>query len=152
MAGDFNGDGRLDLAVAASGFDQTGPLRTSLRSCWATATAPSSHHVIYSLGPNPGILEAGDFNGDGRLDLAAFSIRYPVGRHTSRSCWATATAPSSPPIIPILRQVEASSIVAGDFNGDGQLDLAVAANLREYSYSMACTVLWATATAHSSPR
>ena len=64
----------------------------------------------------------GDFTGDGHLDLAvsdADSASY-------RCCWATATAPSSPPERP-ARGIEAwIAIVAGDFTGDGHLDLAVA--------------------------
>ena len=37
---------------------------------------------------------AGDFNGDGRLDLAVAALRR---RERWRSCWATGTASSSPP-------------------------------------------------------
>ena len=169
VAGDFTGDGQLDLAVAE--------LRLAndvSRCCWATATARSSPRSTYAVGSDPDAIVAGDFNGDGQLDLAVAQrqrLRRRLGpagqrrRHvpapghlrgrgrtqvaivagdftgdgqldlavanydcttTSRCCWATATARSSPQVtyaVGIWHQV---AIVAGDFNGDGQLDLAVA--------------------------
>ncbi len=63
VAGDFNGDGKLDLAVATL-TDGTSP------SCWATVTGRSSPPRDYAVGADPVAIVAGDFNGDGELDLA----------------------------------------------------------------------------------
>ena len=48
--------------------------------------------VTYAVGSSPDALVAGDFNGDGRTDLAVANST-PT---TCRCCWATATAPSRP--------------------------------------------------------
>ena len=47
--------------------------------------------VTYAVGSDPDAIVAGDFTGDGRLDLAVYR-RGPASRYS----WATATAPSSP--------------------------------------------------------
>ena len=63
----------------------------------------------------------GDFNGDGKQDLAlANSLT------TSRSCGAMVGAISASPATSMLAvMVWSSSIAVGDFNGDGKQDIAV---------------------------
>ena len=61
--------------------------------------------------------------------------------------WTIMLTPSSSPFQPIPVGANPCVIVAGDFTGNGQLDLAVA-NERDGTVS----VLWATVTAPSSPR
>ena len=60
--GDFNGDGRLDLATA-------NPMPTGYRFCWARAMAPLPRPGLRG-GRGSCVVTVGDFNGDGRLDLA----------------------------------------------------------------------------------
>ena len=48
------------------------------------------HQVTYAVGSHPDAIVAGDFNGDGRTDLAVAN----EGDNTCRCCWATATARS----------------------------------------------------------
>ena len=67
---------------------------------------------------------AGDFNGDGQLDLAAARGDGLTDSTWCRCCWATATARSSPRSV--RGRATGAIIVAGDFTGDGKLDLAVA--------------------------
>ena len=94
---------------------------TTSPSCWATATARSSRPMTYACGTIPTAIVAGDFTGDGKLDLAVVDRRQwqvvdPAGQRRrdvpargDLRCWDQ-TVP----------------IVAGDFTGDGKLDLAVA--------------------------
>ena len=64
MAGDFNGDGRLDLAVANAGDDYgLDPAGQRRRHVPARRSRTRS-------GSDPVAIVAGDFTGDGQLDLA----------------------------------------------------------------------------------
>ena len=110
VAGDFTGDGRLDLAVANDGCP-TAPCRC----CWATATAPSSPRSLTRWGRTPMRIVAGDFNGDGQLDLAVanvdandVSVLLGNGDGTFQ------------PQVTYAVGIEPDAIVAGDFNGDGR--------------------------------
>ena len=63
VAGDFNGDGRTDLAVANAGSNDVSVLLGNGDGTFQT-------QVTYAVGSDPDALVAGDFNGDGRTDLA----------------------------------------------------------------------------------
>ena len=98
-------------------------IATTCRCCWATATAPSSPRSLTRSGSTRIAIVAGDFNGDGRLDLAVsqrrrqhVSVLLGNGDGTFQTPVRSQNAVGSDP----------AAIVAGDFNGDGQLDLAVA--------------------------
>ncbi len=87
VVGDFNGDGRLDVAVADSG-DSDGDGQAS-RSSWATATALSRPRYFYPAGTYPSSIVAGDFTGNGVLDLAVSQsllrrCHGPPGRRSRR--------------------------------------------------------------------
>ena len=94
VAGDFNGDGRLDLAVARlhriGTFDAAGQRRRHL----------PARRSLYAVGIGPVRLVAGDFNGDGHLDLAVAGETASTHGNIamSRCSWATATARSSPQV------------------------------------------------------
>ena len=114
VAADFNGDGKLDLAVASPVFDTVSVL---LGNGDGTFQAP----VSYTVGNWPTGIVEGDFNGNGRLDLAVsdssgVDILLGNGDGTFQSAVLDALAPPYSPV----------AIVAGDFNGDHKLDLAIA--------------------------
>ena len=65
--GDFNGDGRLDVAVADAGINGVGQgVSILLGNGDGTFQAP----IFYPAGTYPASIVAGDFTGDGVLDLA----------------------------------------------------------------------------------
>jgi hypothetical protein len=120
IVADFNGDGRLDLAVA-NDIDNT------VSILLGTPGAAFGPQTTYPVGSNPTGLVAADFNGDGKLDLAIMD-----------SCGSCTVSPN---MVTILLgngdgtfQVSGNyatgggpiGIVAADFNGDGKLDLALA--------------------------
>src|SRR5512140_1121598 len=78
--------------------------------------------VPYGAGTNPIAVAIGDFNGDGKADLAVanydFSINVSILLGNGNSIFAAAVnydAGAYP-----------YSVAIGDFNGDGKADLAVA--------------------------
>src|SRR5437660_1636293 len=60
--GDFNGDGKLDLAVANAGGNSVSILLGSGTGAFGLKTD-------FDTGSRPAELAVGDFNGDGKLDL-----------------------------------------------------------------------------------
>lgn len=114
VAGDFNGDGRLDLAVANVGSNNVSVLLGNGNGRFQPA-------VEYSVGSTPLSIAVGDFNRDGKLDLAVgnvnshdVSILLGNGDGTFRAKTNYPTGNGCP-----------SSVAVGDFNGDGKPDLAV---------------------------
>ena len=61
--GDFNGDGKADLAVANDGSDTVSVLLGNGNGTFQAA-------VNYGAGTDPRSVAVGDFNGDGKADLA----------------------------------------------------------------------------------
>jgi len=68
--GDFNGDGKLDLAVANYNNGETGSASILLGNGDGTFQA----HTDYAAGEGPDGIAVGDFNGDGKLDLAVANL------------------------------------------------------------------------------
>ena len=68
--GDFNGDGKLDLAVTNTVSDTVSILLGDGTGTFTLASSPATFA--------PDSVAAGDFNGDGRLDVAALSMNDTV--------------------------------------------------------------------------
>lgn len=122
--GDFNNDGRNDLAGANQTSDSVSVL---LNSAAIGATTPAFlPHQPFAAGDAPFAIATGDFNGDGRADLvvanvAADTISLLLNTTVPGSGTASFSAPQSFPVgdFPV-------SVAVGDLNGDGRPDLAVA--------------------------
>ncbi len=107
--GDFNGDGKTDLAVT----NFTGSVSILLGNGDGSFSSPAN----FPAGNTPTSLKVADFNGDGKPDLvvggAGVSILLGNGDGTFGSP-ITLSGIANP-----------SSIVVGDFNGDAKADLGI---------------------------
>jgi len=109
-AGDFTGNGRMDLAVTDSAINEVSIL---LANGDGTFQPP----ITCAVGSNPYSIVAGDFNGDGRTDLVVADgngVEMLLGNGDGTFQPAKTVA------------AVGGDLAAGDFNGDGRTDLAVA--------------------------
>jgi len=116
VAADFNGDGKLDLAVVDNVENVVFIL---LGNGDGTFQSP----IRFATGTDPGAIVAGDFNNDGKLDLAVANYTDGTVSLLLGNGDGTFTEASSSPYAVGKGPL---SIVAADFNGDGKLDFAVA--------------------------
>ncbi|WP_073763200.1 FG-GAP-like repeat-containing protein [Streptomyces sp. CB02923] len=156
-AGDFNGDGKTDLAVLYNyGRSADGRNQTGLMTLTSNGDGFESPRKVWESGKDSwnwesSKLAAGDFNGDGKTDLA---ILYGYGQsadgRNQSALWFTANDSNG---FSAPRKVwesgakeswswESSKLAAGDFNGDGKTDLAVLYNYGRSADGRNQTGLW----------
>ena len=107
LVGDFNGDGKLDIAIAGSMLINAGNRSFNV--------VPESDLPLFfgSVGA------VADFNGDGRADVAISAS----GEQTIEIYYGQADGTVS--LGPILYSVNVpGGLAVGDFDGDGRMDLA----------------------------
>lgn len=123
--GDFNGDGKADLAAPDFGTNQVSVLLGNGDGTFKAAVAYAT-----DLGPAQAV--TGDFNADGRLDLAVcngasasstVSVLLGNGDGTFR------------PAVNYKAGANPNHLATGDFNGDGAIDI-VTANFSDNTVSV----------------
>ncbi|MEG3881563.1 DUF4347 domain-containing protein, partial [Microcoleus sp. herbarium7] len=121
--GDFNGDGKPDLAVPNR--DSTASILLNTTTTGA-ATPTFATQVTFTAGTTPLSTSIGDFNGDGKPDLAVandFSNDASILLNTTTT---GATTPTFATQVTFATGDRPFFVSIGDFNGDGKPDLAVA--------------------------
>src|SRR5712664_3550517 len=111
VVGDFNGDGKPDLAVANSGSANVSVLLGNGDGTFKDA-------VNSSAGPSPQALAVGDFSGDHKLDVIVISpgvANMLLGNGDG----------TFQPLVKISAGQSPFSVVVGDLNGDKKNDLIV---------------------------
>jgi VCBS repeat protein len=117
LVADLNGDGALDVAVAS---ERSGTATAYLNDGKGHfSPAPGSP---VTAGPNPNDIALADFNKDGRPDLA-FANHETQGLTVLLGDGRGGFAPASFSPLRVAVKPHSHGIAAGDFNGDGFVDL-----------------------------
>jgi hypothetical protein len=127
-AGDFYGNGLVDLAVANA-------LDSTVSVLPGNGDGSFGAVVNTNTGQTPDYLATGDFNGDGKTDLLTADDASLLGGVGGNTVSVLLSSPSSvvgqSPFITasiFMPGLKPNAVVASDFNGDGNQDFVAASN------------------------
>ena len=127
-AGDFNGDGKLDLAVLFSALN--GGASDTVILYVGNGDGSFRQGASYPVGPNAYWLIAGDLNHDGKLDLVVSNSGTDlragnVSTLLGKGDGTFVAGGQAGPLSVSFNGTSSSTMTLADFNQDGNLDLAV---------------------------
>ncbi|MBP9801957.1 MAG: FG-GAP repeat protein, partial [Candidatus Moranbacteria bacterium] len=136
-SGDFNADGKIDLAVGAYGYStNTGRAYLFYNDGSIPTTAATADVMVTGETTNNyfGIsLTSGDFNADGTTDLAVGAYLYSSSAGRTYIFYNDGSILTTAATADVIITGETTSnffgfsLTSGDFNADGKTDLAVGA-------------------------
>ena len=140
VSGDFNADGRADIAISSPGFNPGGAADTGRVYVFYSDGLYSSMASGADVSITGGAagdrfgetLAVGDFNSDGKTDLAVGASAYSSYAGRAYIFYNDGSIPTTAATADVIITGEASSyfgtsLAAGDFNADGGTDLVVGA-------------------------
>jgi hypothetical protein len=150
VVGDFNGDGRPDIATANNG-DGTVSVLMNTTPVGAAAAASFTPQQTFAVGLDPGGIVAADFNGDGRADLAVNSqaARVSILMNTTPVGAAAASFATQQTFNTLLGF---NLLMSADFNGDSRPDLAVTSGSSDVVVILNTTPAGAATASFSTPQ
>ncbi|HKB40252.1 MAG TPA: VCBS repeat-containing protein, partial [Gemmataceae bacterium] len=132
VVADMNGDGYQDL-VSANG---QGPNNVGVMLANSDGSFGFGPATLFTANQSPQGVALGDFNGDGRPDVAAAGMEFLVTAKTENGCVAVLLGNGDGTLAGSQQLhvgINPSATVVADFTGDGTTDLAVAFNDVQFS-------------------